>query len=188
MLCSSFARAYTAPSRPAFPTSTFSHLSSKTCLSTIIMDIEPPQSPQPPPPTQEAQFISNSNAQDKLLLKLSALLEQLEANPDSVPLIKQQIQLMNELQMVPEVLDATLRLASLVMLSEGMSASEVPILTSDQWLSHMDLLISTSPQPLGLEQFVTILERFEQAEQDYLCKFPDADGAEYSSRTTPTSH
>lgn len=50
---------------------------------------------------------------------LSAVLEQLDTQPNNVALIRQQISLMNKLAMIPEVLDATLRLASLVMLSEG---------------------------------------------------------------------
>lgn len=38
---------------------------------------------------------------------------------------------------------------------------------SDEWLSYFDRLIVPS---IDLEAFVNIIERFEQAEQDYLCK------------------
>ena len=102
---------------------------------------------------------------------LAAVLERLDAQPDNVNLIQQQISLMNKLAMVPEVLDATLRLGSLVMLSEGLSGSKALLpLTLDQWLSYIDVLINSSPRPLTLDGFVEILERFEQAEQDYLCE------------------
>lgn len=56
--------------------------------------------------------------QDDLLLQLTSTLEQLEAAPNNVQLILSQITLMTSLGMASEVLDATLRLAALVMLHE----------------------------------------------------------------------
>ena len=56
---------------------------------------------------------------DAQLLQLTTVIEQLEQAPDNVPLIRQQISLMSSLGMEQEVVDATLRLASLVMLDEG---------------------------------------------------------------------
>lgn len=62
---------------------------------------------------------ADDSKQDAALSKLSTILERLETTPHNVTLIKDQIHLMLQLQMTSEVLDATLNLASLVMLSEG---------------------------------------------------------------------
>lgn len=58
-------------------------------------------------------------AAENAILELTEVLEQLETTPENVPLIRRQISLMKGLQMCTEVLDATSRLASLTMLSEG---------------------------------------------------------------------
>ncbi len=42
-------------------------------------------------------------------------------------------------------------------------------LISDVWLKYLDDLIESSPKPLTLDLFVEILERFDQAERDYIC-------------------
>jgi len=60
-----------------------------------------------------------TSSTDSQLEELASILEQLETYPNNVALIKQQIVLMNKIQMYPEVLDANMRLASLIMLSEG---------------------------------------------------------------------
>ncbi len=64
---------------------------------------------------------TDNSAQDAALRQLSSVLQSLESNPDDVTLLKRQITLMQELQMSFEVLDATMRLASLIMLGEGRS-------------------------------------------------------------------
>jgi len=73
---------------------------------------------QPPQASDQPPLASSSN--DAHLEDLSSVLEQLETYPDNVTLIKKQVALMTKIQMIPEVLDATMRLSSLVMLSEGM--------------------------------------------------------------------
>lgn len=124
-----------------------------------------------PYPNLDPSIMAGSAPETDDVEALAAVLERLDAQPDNVNLIQQQISLMNKLAMVPEVLDATLRLSSLVMLSEGLSGPKALLpLTPDQWLSYIDLLINSSPRPLTLDGFVEILERFEQAEQDYLCE------------------
>jgi hypothetical protein len=65
------------------------------------------------------QPIPASSSAESHLDDLASLLEQLETYPDNVALVKQQIALMTKIPMLPEVLDATMRLASLIMLSEG---------------------------------------------------------------------
>ncbi|WVQ96378.1 hypothetical protein IAU59_003483 [Kwoniella sp. CBS 9459] len=92
---------------------------------------------------------------DLLLSRLSEVLVELEEEPDNVPLIRRQVQLMTALNMQTEALDGYSRLASLVMLDE------------DTWLFYLETLISSSSRPLSLDDFVGILERFDQAENDY---------------------
>ena len=108
---------------------------------------------------------------DTHLQSLASVLEQLETYPNNVALVKQQIDLMSKLQMYPEVLDATMRLASLIILTEGIPNPSTTSLIIDQWLKYLDQLIQGASSPLTLDTFVEILERFEQAEQDYLCKY-----------------
>ncbi len=43
-------------------------------------------------------------------------------------------------------------------------------LTSDAWLNHLNSAIESSAKPISLNSFVEILERFDQAERDYLCE------------------
>ncbi|WVF68817.1 hypothetical protein IAT40_003590 [Kwoniella sp. CBS 6097] len=92
---------------------------------------------------------------DLLLSQLSEVLVELEEEPNNVPLIRRQIQHMTALNMQSEALDGYARLASLVMLDE------------DTWLFYLETLISSSSKPLSLDDFVGILERFDQAERDY---------------------
>ncbi|WWC88440.1 uncharacterized protein L201_003351 [Kwoniella dendrophila CBS 6074] len=95
---------------------------------------------------QEPRVQSTSqDVADVVLADLSEVLVRLETEPISVPLIRKQINLMGRLGMTAEVLDGYQRLSSLVMLDEA-----------------------SSPQPLSLDAFVDILEKFDQTEQDYL--------------------
>lgn len=117
---------------------------------------------------------------------LADVLEQLEATPDNVPSIRRQIALMRELGMTDEVQATVLKLASLIMLDEGESTCALALMP-DLWLSHLDDLIARSPRPLSLDSFLDIAERFEQAEQDYLCKLLCDARAEASSRNPPSA-
>ncbi|WWD05336.1 hypothetical protein V865_003409 [Kwoniella europaea PYCC6329] len=102
----------------------------------------------------------SSGASDEVteiaLTDLSQVLVEMGDHPDNVPLIRKQIQLMSRLSMTAEILDAYDRLSSLVMLDEA------------TWLSYFDLKIPSCQQPLSLDAFVEILEKFDQAEQDYI--------------------
>lgn len=51
--------------------------------------------------------------------ELTDILGQLDSKPDDVPLLRQQIRLLQQLHMVDEALDTIRKMASLVMLSEG---------------------------------------------------------------------
>nr|XP_031864419.1 uncharacterized protein CI109_000333 [Kwoniella shandongensis]KAA5531491.1 hypothetical protein CI109_000333 [Kwoniella shandongensis] len=97
---------------------------------------------------------STPNVED-LLSELTRLLADLEKTPDNVQLLRRQIRLMEQLGMTAEVLDAYGRLSSLVMLSD------------ESWLAYINTSIANAQQ-LGLESFVEILEKFDQAEKDYL--------------------
>nr|XP_019000213.1 uncharacterized protein I203_07372 [Kwoniella mangroviensis CBS 8507]OCF63674.1 hypothetical protein I203_07372 [Kwoniella mangroviensis CBS 8507] len=104
--------------------------------------------------------LQSSGASDEVteiaLTDLSQVLVELGDHPDNVPLIRRQIQLMFRLSMTAEILDAYDRLSSLVMLDEA------------TWLSYFDLKIPSCQQPLSLDAFVEILEKYDQAEQDYI--------------------
>ncbi|OCF40172.1 hypothetical protein I317_05996 [Kwoniella heveanensis CBS 569] len=92
---------------------------------------------------------------DLLVSQLGEVLVELEEEPNNVLLIRRQIQLMTALNMQSEALDFYSRLASLVMLDE------------DTWLFSLETLISSSARPLSLDDFVSVLEKFDQAENDY---------------------
>jgi hypothetical protein len=78
---------------------------------------------QPLPPDSQAVLAADHVPDDAALEHLADVLEQLEANPDNVPLIRRQIALMRELGMTGEVQATVLKLASLIMLDEGESES-----------------------------------------------------------------
>ncbi|WVQ65310.1 uncharacterized protein L199_003486 [Kwoniella botswanensis] len=102
----------------------------------------------------------SSGASDEVteiaLTDLSQVLVELGDHPDNVLLIRRQIRLMFRLSMTAEILDAYDRLSSLVMLDEA------------TWLLYFDLKIPSCQRPLSLDAFVEILEKFDQAEQDYI--------------------
>lgn len=56
---------------------------------------------------------------DALADELSGIITALETTPDNVGLLRREIEIMRQLDMMPEALDATLRLSSLVMIEEG---------------------------------------------------------------------
>lgn len=58
---------------------------------------------------------------DALADELSGIITALETTPDNVGLLRREIEIMRQLDMMPEALDATLRLSSLVMIEEGES-------------------------------------------------------------------
>ncbi|EIW67704.1 hypothetical protein TREMEDRAFT_69686 [Tremella mesenterica DSM 1558] len=88
--------------------------------------------------------------------ELGELLVKLDLQPLSVPLLSRQICLLRRLGMIEEALEARLKLSSLIMLDQ------------DTWLSYFDDLFESSVQPVTLDVFVEMLERFDQAEKDYL--------------------
>ncbi|WVR06547.1 hypothetical protein IAU60_003578 [Kwoniella sp. DSM 27419] len=93
---------------------------------------------------------------DVILNRLANVMAQAEAAPQNVPLIRRQIHLMSTLEMQPEVLDTCERLSALVMLDEA------------TWFTYFDILLASTPKPVTLDAFVTILEAFDRAEQDYM--------------------
>ncbi|KAK8858792.1 hypothetical protein IAR55_003022 [Kwoniella newhampshirensis] len=95
------------------------------------------------------------NDVDDLLSQLTQILVDLEKNPDSVQLLRRQIRLMDQLGMTAEVLDAYGRLSSLIMLND------------ESWLAYINTTIDNARQ-LSLDSFVDVLEKFDQAEKDYL--------------------
>jgi hypothetical protein len=58
---------------------------------------------------------------DALADELSGIITALETTPDNVGLIKREIEIMRQLEMMPEALDTILRLSTLVMIEEGES-------------------------------------------------------------------
>lgn len=124
------------------------------------------------PPAVEATTAAET---ELAIAQLGDVLGDLETKPQNVPLLQRQIRLMQQLGMTAEVLDGIQRLSQLVMLSEGKSEStsvtgKMLMETSESWMGYFNLLIPSAGAELKLEQFVDILERFEQAEQDYLCE------------------
>nr|XP_018262120.1 uncharacterized protein I303_05135 [Kwoniella dejecticola CBS 10117]OBR84278.1 hypothetical protein I303_05135 [Kwoniella dejecticola CBS 10117] len=91
-----------------------------------------------------------------LLAELNEVLAAQEVKPHHVPLIRRQISLMIRLGMTEEVLNGYSRLSYLVMLDEN------------TWLSYFDLKLASYARPFTLDAFVEVLEKFDQAEQDYL--------------------
>lgn len=63
---------------------------------------------------------------DAMVNELGELLAQLEDQPENIPLLRHQIRLMKQLDMIAQVLDCVIRLSSLVMLSEGRSSVNTP--------------------------------------------------------------
>jgi len=55
---------------------------------------------------------------DALADELSGIITALEATPDNVGLLRREIFIMRELEMMPEAIDTTLRLSALVMVEE----------------------------------------------------------------------
>ena len=56
---------------------------------------------------------------EALVTELSQVLADLEASPQNVPLLRRQVMIMRQLDMVTESLDCILRLNSLIMIGEG---------------------------------------------------------------------
>jgi hypothetical protein len=55
---------------------------------------------------------------DALADELSGIITALESTPDNVGLLRREIAIMRELEMMPEAIDTTLRLSALVMVEE----------------------------------------------------------------------
>lgn len=112
------------------------------------------------------------NEQDQLFSQLESTVDQLETSPNNVQLIQTQITLMNSLGMTLQAMETTLRLSALIMLHESMcnKPRKRPADGPEQWLDYFDLLIPS--QALSVEHLADVLERFDQAEQDYICGSP----------------
>ncbi|ORY30589.1 hypothetical protein BCR39DRAFT_529041 [Naematelia encephala] len=99
----------------------------------------------------------SDDATETALVELDEVLASLDQHPENVLLLKRQVLLLQTLGMSTAAIETFQRLTTLVMLNE------------DEWLKYLDLLISTSPQPLPVDSFLDVMEKFEQAERDYLC-------------------
>lgn len=126
----------------------------------------PPRTPLP------SLLVLHTLAAMETLSSLDTVLSSLENDPCNVRLITQQCQLLKELSMSAEYIDTLLRLSSLVMLDET------------TWLSYFDMTTTI----IDLDSFVDTLERFEQAERDYLCESRIRDVAHGSPSHPPSTH
>ncbi|OWZ67231.1 hypothetical protein AYX14_00331 [Cryptococcus neoformans] len=93
---------------------------------------------------------------DATLTELSNLLAELEEQPENVFFLRRQIVLMRSLGMTAEVLDAYAKLSSLIMLQE------------EEWLTYLDNFVNSVVKPLDVTAFMDIVEKYVQAERDYL--------------------
>ncbi|KGB79737.2 hypothetical protein CNBG_5575 [Cryptococcus deuterogattii R265] len=93
---------------------------------------------------------------DAILTELSNLLAELEEQPGNVFFLRRQIVLMRSLGMTAEVIDAYAKLSSLIMLQE------------EEWLTYLDDFINNAVKPLDVTAFMDIMEKYVQAERDYL--------------------
>ncbi|KAL0254058.1 hypothetical protein I308_101437 [Cryptococcus tetragattii IND107] len=93
---------------------------------------------------------------DAILTELSNLLAELEEQPENVFFLRRQIVLMRSLGMTAEVIDAYAKLSSLIMLQE------------EEWLTYLDDFTNNAVKPLDVTAFMDIMEKYVQAERDYL--------------------
>ncbi|WVO20839.1 uncharacterized protein IAS62_002139 [Cryptococcus decagattii] len=93
---------------------------------------------------------------EAILTELSNLLAELEEQPENVFFLRRQIVLMRSLGMTAEVIDAYAKLSSLIMLQE------------EEWLTYLDDFINNAVKPLDVTAFMDIMEKYVQAERDYL--------------------
>lgn len=132
------------------------------------MEVDEPQvAPAVEAPAENAK---EAREMERAIADLGELLERLETNPDNIPFLRRQVDLMRKLQMTDEVLQTVKKISSLVVLSEGTSRSGARELMPDEWFSHLDELIQSQAQPLTMEGFLDVFERFMEAENDYFCK------------------
>jgi hypothetical protein len=91
-------------------------------LTTWEKQRPPPSSPSITLFSSPANHITMSDIDpDALADELSGIITALETTPDNVGLIKREIEIMRQLEMMPEALDTILRLSTLVMIEEGES-------------------------------------------------------------------
>ncbi|EAL22747.1 hypothetical protein CNBB1950 [Cryptococcus deneoformans B-3501A] len=93
---------------------------------------------------------------DAVLAELSNLLAELEEQPENIFFLRRQIVLMRSLGMTAEVLDVYAKLSSLIMLQE------------EEWLTYLDDFVNNAVKPLDVTAFMDIMEKYVQAERDYL--------------------
>jgi hypothetical protein len=103
---------------------------------------------------------------DALADELSGIITALESTPDNVGLLRREITIMRELEMMPEAMDTTLRLSALVMVEECKLMMRLSLIL-DLWFLLLEELLEA---PLTLEGFIAIVEHFDTAEKDYFCK------------------
>lgn len=83
------------------------------------MEVDEPQAA--PVEQTSAEETRESREMERAIADLGELLERLETNPDNIPFLRRQVDLMRKLQMTDEVLQTVMKMSALVMLSEGMS-------------------------------------------------------------------
>lgn len=98
--------------------------------------------------------------------KLAEIMSALDAAPNNVALLQRQVDTMRSLGMTDEIEGPIDHLSSLIMLDECKYTRRRALITA-QWNIRLDEMIRS---PVSLDSALKILERFDQAEQDYHCK------------------
>ncbi|KAL1413103.1 Splicing factor [Vanrija albida] len=102
--------------------------------------------------TAEAQ----PDGQESLMNELGELLAELQEKPTDVRLLRRQLELMLQLDLIDEATGVLDSVSSLTFLGEQV------------WLRLIDAKTKLAVQPLTLEGFVDVLELYSKAENDYL--------------------
>jgi hypothetical protein len=90
--------------------------------------------------------------------ELGGLLTQLEIEPNNTHLLRRQIDLFLQAGMVKEAADAATTTSQLSFLGEAL------------WRRVLDGKIASLPTPVTLDDLVEVLDLFQAAEGEYLCK------------------